>query len=307
MNTSPPATGSARSALAGLIDYAGLFPPAALSLAAAREEYAAARTGLFAWMLGRFIISASQLASLEARLEEPLSAIVDAGTDPVAWLQRAQELLARIAASRAAGAAVELLEVPLPRLVRDRDTFDAAIGQLRVCVDRAGLGDLPVYAEIPRSARWAELLPGAMQAAARWKVYAKLRCGGLTADAFPSVREVAEFVAAAAQSRVAFKATAGLHHPVRGNDPASGFTMHGFLNLLAAAAFAPRVDRATLERIVAEEDPRAFSFDDLSFAWRNERISSQELRDVRRDAFHAYGSCSFSEPVDDLRSLGLLQ
>ncbi|HEY6326505.1 MAG TPA: hypothetical protein VIW73_08370, partial [Candidatus Cybelea sp.] len=115
-----------------------------------------------------------------------------------------------------------------------------------------------------------------------------------------------DFILAANNARVPFKATAGLHHPVRRLDAAGGFMMHGFLNLLAAAALAARVDSNTLRRIVAEEDPSAFRFDDDSFAWRDERIGIDDLTQARRAAFVAYGSCSFSEPIGDLSALGIL-
>jgi hypothetical protein len=82
--------------------------------------------------------------------------------------------------------------------------------------------------------------------------------------------------------------------------------MHGFLNILAAAALAPHGDRPMLQRIVAEDDPAAFHFEDAALCWRDERIELGELESSRRTAFVAYGSCSFSEPVDDLEALGVL-
>ncbi len=83
--------------------------------------------------------------------------------------------------------------------------------------------------------------------------------------------------------------------------------MHGFLNVLVAAALAPRVDGATLRQIVGEEEAHAFGLDDRSFSWRDLRISSDELLETRQHGFLSYGSCSFSEPTDDLVSLGFLQ
>ena len=50
---------SARALLGGVVDYAGLFPPAALSMADAVAEYAAAQRGADAWMLGRFVLPAA--------------------------------------------------------------------------------------------------------------------------------------------------------------------------------------------------------------------------------------------------------
>ncbi len=284
MEASVAPSPAVRGALSHLIDYAGLFPPARLALADAWAEYRRAQATPQAWILGRFIIPASQLAALPQPLEGPLSVIVDGvGLD-------------RIATLRATGARVEALEFPP---AQDTATFvDATLAAA------AGLRELPMYFEIPR-AQWREL-PAAMRALARTRRGAKLRCGGVTAAAFPSVEEVVEFILAATTERVPYKATAGLHHPVRHVDAATGFTMHGFLNLLTAAAIAPRADRAVLEAIVAEEDPAAFRFDEEALAWRDQQIDTPELAAARESAFVAYGSCSFAEPVDDLVALRIL-
>ncbi|MBV8372174.1 MAG: hypothetical protein JOY69_02850 [Candidatus Eremiobacteraeota bacterium] len=103
-----------------------------------------------------------------------------------------------------------------------------------------------------------------------------------------------------------FKATAGLHHPVRHLDATTGFWMHGFLNLLAAATFAPNADAATLRHIVAEEDPHAFAIDDVSLRWRDLHAAASDLVRTRAGAFIGYGSCSFREPLDDLTALRML-
>jgi hypothetical protein len=137
-------------------------------------------------------------------------------------------------------------------------------------------------------------------------VGAKIRCGGLTASAFPSVEELAAFVASAHAHGVAFKATAGLHHPVRHVDATTGFTMHGFLNLLAAAALAPVCEAEELAKVIGEEDAGAFRFDAVSLSWRERRIDVTVLEQTRRCAFVGYGSCSFAEPVADLTALGVL-
>jgi hypothetical protein len=280
---------SVRAAFAGLIDYAGLFPPARLSLDAARREYDESRRGPHAWMLGRFIISVSSLAATSvSEVDVPLSAIVEGNLDA----------LRSAATLRQQGARIEALEIPLRR--------DNDIGELASDVAVANLGDLPVFLELFRSEGWSDALAHAMETLRRSRLGAKLRCGGETAQAFPTTDEVAAFVAAATHAAVPFKATAGLHHPVRHRDAATGFTMHGFLNLLAAAALAGRVDEQTLRQIVAEEEPSAFTFDDESFAWRSQRVGIADLMAVRRDSFIAYGSCSFSEPVEDLSALGIL-
>ena len=281
MTSSTALLPSVRTAFGSLIDYAGLFPPAALSLAEAETEYEEARRGAHAWMLGRFIVPAATLATLPDIFDGPFSAIVEAN----------RASFEQVTGLRERGVRIEALEVPLRE----------SLAPLQAC----SLA-LPAYVEIPRARPWWPRLPQTLEKLARLGLAAKLRCGGTTADAFPSVDEVAEFIAAAATARIPFKATAGLHHPVRRLDETSGFTMHGFLNILAAAALAPRVPRTTLSSVIAEEDPQAFAFDEDSFAWRNERVATAELEATRRNAFVSYGSCSFAEPVDDLTALGLL-
>ncbi|HEY1655709.1 MAG TPA: hypothetical protein VGF86_11385 [Candidatus Tumulicola sp.] len=302
-----------RAAFTDLIDYAGLFPPARLATSDALAEYAAARAGSAAWMLGRFIVPASRAAEAVGqqssagfgRLEA--SVIADVPLDPYRWFEAIRVRLTEIAALRADDElTVGSIEVALPPLASARETFAAPIAQLGALIDRAGLRDLPIYVEIPPEASVRGLLGEALAALNRARLRAKLRCGGLTAEAFPSVAAVAEFVEAAVHEGVAFKATAGLHHPVRHLDAATGFRQHGFLNLLAAAAFARRPRSGALAEIVAEEDARAFSFTDASFGWRGERVSLDEIAAARAAVFTGYGSCSFAEPVEDLTALGLL-
>lgn len=128
---------------------------------------------------------------------------------------------------------------------------------------------------------------------------AKIRCGGET---FPSVDELAAFVCACRDAGKPFKATAGLHHPLR--TPAQ----HGFLNLLAAAVFgfAFELDERDLAALLGEEDPAAFALDDASFSARGWRAGAGAITAARQELFIAYGSCSFSEPVEDLQALGFL-
>ncbi len=302
MTSSTALRPSVRAAFGALIDYAGLFPPARLAPAEARDQYRIARDGPHAWMLGRFIIPAAALDEAAEPFDAAFSAIVEPNVDA----------LDRLARLRAGGARVEALEIPLTeRLAPFRDHLSPdemlnVMGALETDLSVSGLRDLPTFVEIPRAHPWWNALTETMATLSRFNLGAKLRCGGPTADAFPSIGEVAEFVAAAAAAGVRFKATAGLHHPVRHEDASTGFLMHGFLNVLAAAAFAPQADAATLRAIVAEEEVGAFVFAPDSFAWRGLRAGIAQLEAARRDGFVAYGSCSFAEPIADLTAMGLL-
>jgi len=171
------------------------------------------------------------------------------------------------------------LEVPLndPRT----EAFELPPG-----ISLGVLGDaleFEVYAEQP---------PGSpLEPLAELKQRAKIRCGG---EQIPTVEELAAFIADCRRLQVPFKATAGLHHALRTGE------QHGFLNLLAAAQFGDE------DTALAETDPTAFSLDEEAFRWRDRVASPEEVATMRRERFVSFGSCSFDEPVDELRALGLL-
>jgi hypothetical protein len=122
-------------------------------------------------------------------------------------------------------------------------------------------------------------------------IRAKVRCGG---SVIPTVPALAELVQACRRLEVPFKATAGLHQPLRHDDE------HGFLNLLAAAVFGDEEDA------LEEEDPHAFAVTGDVFRWRNREAGADEITVVRRELFVSFGSCSAQEPIDGLVALGLL-
>ncbi|GAC1393037.1 MAG: hypothetical protein NVSMB31_11880 [Vulcanimicrobiaceae bacterium] len=297
-----------------LIDYAGLFPPAELEVQPAVEEYDDLRRGARAWMLGRFIVSASRALEVCQAIGEgtpfPLSVIVDAGSDPVGWLNTATARLATIAGLAAPGnpVRVEALEVPVPAPAAARDTYDSVIAQFGMMAHNAGLRGLPIFVELPRNAQWERLLPGAMAALARAKFGAKLRCGGVVQTAFPTSEEIAVFLRAAYEHDVPFKATAGLHHPVRHRDPGTGLVMHGFLNLLAATLFIRdgAGDQEVID-ILEERDEAAFTLASDTFTWRERSASLHQIEVGRSSGLMSYGSCSVEEPVEDLIALKMLQ
>jgi len=263
-------------------------------------------------MLGRFIVAATRVHELLEQIREraafPVSVILDAHGDARAWLQHAGSMLASLADLRAVEPrlAIGSLELALPKLQAMRETYDAAIGQFAAMRAQHGFGDVPAYVEIPRDERWIAQLPGAIAALARHRLGAKLRCGGLTADAFPSVGEVTAFMRIANDDNVAFKATAGLHHPLRHLDAATGATQHGFVNLLCGALLATLEPADVTEGAIAEEYPSAFTFGTEAFSWREYKFAAADIVQMRAKQFVAYGSCSFAEPVDDLIVLGVL-
>ncbi|HEY9773055.1 MAG TPA: hypothetical protein V6C81_04535 [Planktothrix sp.] len=140
--------------------------------------------------------------------------------------------------------------------------------------------------------------------------FAKIRMGSVKPDGIPSSAEAAKFITACAKRRLAFKATAGLHHPVRATYPltyehdAPRAIMHGFINVLMASALSWH-GKADAESVLEETDPSAFSFDSHA-RWRGFQLNVQEIAIARRDFIHSVGSCSFTEPVQELKQLGWL-
>ena len=142
---------------------------------------------------------------------------------------------------------------------------------------------------------------------------AKIRTGGITPEAFPRAAEIAKFLLTCAEHNVPFKATAGLHHPLRCHRPLtyspdgpSGW-MFGFLNVFLAAALARQgLSQDLLEQLLLEESPRALQLSDAQITWAGHTLNVEEIAAARREFAISFGSCSFEEPVADLKSLGLL-
>jgi hypothetical protein len=283
-----------------VVDYAGLFPPAGLDMDAAVRNYATYRSELHAWMLGRFVVPVARLdemhdASAKAGVLDGehhwrLSAL--GGADMAGDVARIREFNAS-----ATGLVVDALEVKASDAAEIRRMSEATPPGLRVYVE------IPVE-EDPR------FLVGAIADA---RLRAKIRTGGVMAEAIPSPEHVARFIRECYATGTGFKATAGLHHPLRAMHPLTyeadppRAVMHGFLNVFLAAAF--------LHNGMTVNDTKAFmhrgTVDDVEFtdehiAWRDYRVSRDELSTIRRRFAISFGSCSFREPVEDLTKAGLL-
>ena len=297
---------AAPAALFGrLIDHAALFPPARMEMDAALTEDRAARASEHAWMLDRFICPASRLEELRGASggwegAPALSVVLDGAgaASEQEWSAAVEADAALVAAAARDGARVEAIELRLPAPRPPSSDLIAARSAL------APLG-VEVYLELVAGERWRDSLPAAIGAAAAVGARVKLRCGGETAEAFPPVELVALVIAACRGAGVAFKATAGLHHPMRHVEPGTGFHMHGFLNLLAAASL-PDAASADLEEVLAEEDPSAFAVEPERLRAGAHSVGAEGIRRARSELFVGYGSCSWREPVEDLERLGML-
>lgn len=283
--------------LDGVVDYAGLFPPASLPMDAAVRNYAAYRAGARRGMLARFVLPATRLDEF-VREASALASGDDVGPWPLSVLATPADTEAIAAFNRAHGArwVIDMIEAKAM-------TVDE-VGALE-----AAFGGLTVYVEIPVADDPAALV----QAIGAAHLRAKIRTGGVTRDAFPAPSAVLRFLAECVQRQVPFKATAGLHHPLRGEYPltyapdAERGTMYGFLNVFLAATLlhaghAP----ATLLDLLEERDAATIIADANGISWRGLHASAAQVAQARARFAGSFGSCSFEEPVQDLAALQLL-
>ncbi len=298
--------------MGGILDYAGLFPPAKLDMAPTVANYSAYRTGDDRWMLGRLIVPVSRLDEFErsavsflpSRADDawPISALLS----PVAEnkfeleLERIEKFNTDHAdprlSSRHGSAHIDTVEVAANAPAQIDRLLDALPDHLFPYVE------LPVESD-PR---------GLITSLAGSDAGAKVRTGGLTPRAYPSPADLARFIAACAASDVPFKATAGLHHPLRHVNAAVGCDEFGHLNVFLAAtiAFIERdagANEAELVALLEEREASAFRFGETSVTWRQHSLDHRQILNSRQRFAHAFGSCSFDEPLEDLRSLGLLE
>jgi hypothetical protein len=290
-----------RTLLAGSIDYAGLFPPAGLDMPTSVRRYAEYRGHPDAWALGRFVVPVARLAELEpeaaelapATPAEPwrLSALL--GADFARELEALGEFNCRHAAAGAPALSADVVE--------GRADSVEAIDRLLAAVPRWA----QAYVEIPLDRDPAPLVAAIARRGGR----AKVRTGGVTPDAFPAAEAVARFLRACTAAGVPFKATAGLHHPLRAEyrltyaaDSPRGI-MFGFLNVFLAAAFLRHgMGDADVVRLLEERAPDAIRFSDDAVEWRGHRLDHAAIAAARTAGIAAFGSCSFTEPADELRA-----
>jgi len=249
---------SLKALLDHFIDYAGIFPPAKLSVDTAIANFNEYQNSHYSWMLHWIVLGAEQAKDAPKTLDAFTSLVAESDDGRAASIETKSIIVAQ----------------------------------------------KPVY---------CETAPGnteQLDAIKKSNCFAKIRTGGLKPEAIPSTSAVAGFITDCADRKLAFKATAGLHHPIRAMHPltyesdAPHAVMHGFINVLLASCLAWHGER-DIEPIIAETDASQFSFADAAH-WRDKSLSIAQIQDARKNFIHSVGSCSFDEPVHDLQALGLL-
>jgi hypothetical protein len=284
----------------GLVDDAAVFPPGNAPLDRAVVAHHRHRAAWYAGLVGPFVVPASSAADLIGLLTTDPTTTDPVTTDPVTTDPLATVIVGDTGMARIAEAANTLRDAGIP--VRQIEVAVAKRGEdpqpglAQLIEVTAGLEGVGGFAEIPLT--WGVL--GALDTIADARrggasVSAKFRTGGLAAELFPSPSDLAAVIVACHERGVPFKLTAGLHRAVRHNNPETGFTHHGFLNILVACLLAAEGESpATVGERLAASDPVPLI----------EVVRA--ARDEPRPLWTGFGSCDISEPVDDLVAFGLL-
>jgi hypothetical protein len=264
-----------------LVDDAAVFPPGNASLVDAVAAHREHRAAWYADLVGPLLVPASDLPAL-TRL---------AGGTPIAAGVIGDVPLDRLAAALAAGGpSVEVVQVEAAVAKRGEDPQPGIERLLSLGFG----GDL--YAEVPLTWGLLAALDRLASARARGaRVAAKFRTGGLAAELFPTPVELAAVICACRDRELPFKLTAGLHHALRHTDPETGFTHHGFLNILVATAAAvDGAEVAEVAELLAATDPVPLI------------EPARARRETERALWVGFGSCSMLDPLTDLIRLGLV-
>jgi hypothetical protein len=265
--------------LAGLADDAAVFPPGSATVPDAVAAHRRHRTAWYAPLVGPLLLPPEALPAAAALAGDERIEI---------GLVGAIAALGRALAAVPAPVAVRQVEAPVAK--RGEDPLPGVRAVL-------ALPAVPVrYAEIPLTAGLLDALDALAEArAAGLAVAPKFRTGGLAAELFPTPIELAGVICACRDRDLPFKLTAGLHRAVRSIDPETGFTHHGFLNVLVASALA--ADGASPGDVAAA----------LAVVDTMPLVEMTRARlDRDRPLWIGFGTCSVDEPLGDLRALGLL-
>ncbi len=307
-----PQNSSFKAFLSHIIDYAGTYPPANLPLGEAFNNFILYQSSPDAWMLSRFVVPAKRLCELqEFGSNLSFTVLGRGGRDLDEFLGNVNldiDDILSFREARGSRANVDTYEASLPAsTLADRFTANDAVTRSADALNKNGI---TIFFEAPFGEGWderAEKLIRALRKVRDKHVGFKLRTGGVVAEAFPSPAQVAWAITEVRDSGVPMKCTAGLHHPLRHYDGSVQTEMHGFLNVFSAGilSMAVGIPPTQVQEILEDEDPSNFVFDETGFEWKGLRAPVSEIVSAR-GVVTSFGSCSFDEPREDLRNLGLM-
>ena len=285
--------------MTGLIDYAGLFPPASLDIETALRNFAGYLESEDGWMLGRYVVPAAQLNRVVLHPGFRCSVVVSPGVS--------REELEQL---RAFTGRVEMMETRLADIAGSPDQVSDQLLRLKTRLGQAGLQGVQLFVEAgsaePAAAAIAAFNSSGSGGEIIGNVGYKLRCGGVEKQAFPTPERVAEVIGICRGHDIPMKFTAGMHHPLYNYSPEIGIMQHGFINIFSAAllVWGCNLSIDEIVKCLHDETARHFHFTEESFSWHGKTISASEIKKLRRSKVISFGSCSFAEPVEGLHLLG---
>jgi hypothetical protein len=319
------------SFMRGIIDYAGMYPPANLNLVDAFRKYCSYLVSQDEWMVSRFVCSLNSFEEIFKKDSATLKMVE--GFDFGRWIsfsillnqepkvkdflvsfRKDLEKVSRISEAYPGKVVADTFEFKLPTELNGKfgtHAMKKMLGEINDILTVSGLFRSRVFIEPPVDDKFKTVFRKLAESSADSnhkgsRAGFKLRTGGVTQESFPSVEQIASALDTCKENRIPFKATAGLHHPVRHMNENSGLKMHGFFNVFGAGIlhYANSLSENELKSIIMDENGAAFSFTNDMFSWNDIPADKGMVEKARNEFVISFGSCSFDEPREDLNSMG---
>jgi len=293
-----------------LIDYAGLFPPSELPFEEAFTNYKKYFLSSDSWILNRFICPVSKLDNLPSHFPDftsakplPLSVLITGNFEDDDYLKKFNDEINTIKAFENKYGEVCQIQSLEAKIEVQNDSLKDILSLLSSSIEPL---DNSVDIFLEPKARNFPSISNQISVLAIQNIHLKLRCGGIVPEAFLSSEKIASALVNCKNSGIKLKFTAGLHHPISHFNEQMGTKMHGFVNVFGAALlfYIDSINQKDLIQILDDENSDNFRFENSSFFWKNASLSAKAIGVLREEALLSYGSCSFDEPRDGLRSLG---
>jgi hypothetical protein len=319
------------SFMRGIIDYAGMYPPANLNLADAFRNYCNYLVSQDEWMMSRFICNIKSFEDIFRKDSDILKMVENFSSER--WLsfsilinqepkvkefltsfRKDLESVRKISEMYSGEIVADTFEFKLPSELYGKFGNHAEkklLEDINDILNGSGLLRARVFVEPPVDDNYKSVFKKLAEASAESnhkgsRAGFKLRTGGVNQENFPSVEQIAYALDACKQNKIPFKATAGLHHPVRHMNENAGLKMHGFFNVFGAGIlhYANSLSENELKSIVMDEKGASFSFTNDMFSWNDISADNGMVEKARNEFVISFGSCSFDEPREDLNNMG---
>lgn len=309
-----------------LIDYAGLFPPANLILSQALNNYLVYSQGQNKWMLSKFIITVKKLSELSELMSGmniqdkiPFSLISSSGDNADKFLKNLKwdvEAILEFFKNKQTKSGFDVFEVRIPPgldLANKKENLRDIIKSVSEELEQNFGNNIKIFYELMSDKNFDYELINTIDTISEFRrngkqIGFKFRTGGNDQSLFPSSEKITSAMLACLEFEVPMKFTAGLHHPIRHYNEIHDLEMHGFLNVFGAGILAYSCDLIEEEiiDILDSQEAYDFEFNEDGFLWHDFTVSNDMITEARNKFMISYGSCSFDEPIDDLKMMDLL-